>query len=72
MCRLVDWGINPIDLNGFVMKEAVVLEQKEYVSDVQDGIEKSKQVSGRARRREVWTRDIWSEGSVDQNRWPMV
>ena len=68
MRRLVDWGISPKDLNGFGMREAEVQEQKEYVSEVQDGIEKSKQVSGRAMRREGWTRDIWGEGSVDQDR----
>ena len=54
------------------MRETEVWEQKGYVREVQDGIEKSKHGSGRARRREGWTRALWGEGSVDPDRGPMV
>ena len=64
--------MSAIDLNGSGMREAEVWEQKGYAREVQDGIEESKHGSGRARRREGWTRDIWGEGSVDQDRGPRV
>ena len=64
--------MSAIDLNGSGMREAEVREQKGYVRGVHDGIEKSKQGSKGARRREGWTRDIWDEGSVEQDRGPRV
>ena len=64
--------MSAIDLNGSGMREAEVWEQKGYAREVQDGIEESKHGSGRARRREGWIRDIWGEGSVDQDRGPRV
>ena len=64
--------MSPIDLNGSGMREADVREQKEYVREVQDGIEKSKHGSGRASRREGWTRAIWGKGTVDQDGGPRV
>ena len=64
--------MSAIDLNCSGMRKAEVREQKGYVREVQDGIEESKHGSWRARRREGWTRDIWGEGSVAQDRGPRV
>ena len=68
MPTLVDRGMSMIGLNGSGMRDAEVQKQKGYVREVQDGIEESKQRSRRARRRDRWTRDIWGEGSVNQDR----
>ena len=59
--------MSAIYLNGSGMRESEVQKQKKYVSKVQDGIEESKGGSGRARRREGWTRDIWDEERMDQD-----
>ena len=55
---MVDWGTSTVDMNGSELRETEAREQKEYVREVQDGIEESKRGSGRGRGREGWTRDI--------------
>ena len=52
MRKLVDWGTSAIDLNGSGLREAEAREQKEYMREIQDGIEESKQGSRRTRGRE--------------------